>query len=830
MILAAEIREARRRDLPIVARGSGGTDSAGRIGSLVEGRQVGLLTALRNLWDRKRPAGPTGERYVTLTGPERLEPRTALSVSATLSGGVLSVVGDAGRNHIEVGFDAAQSAVVVSDFGVLAGRFDSASVQSLDVVTGAGQNTVVIDNAVLQPAIVRCGDGGDIVFAGGGPTTVLGGAGNDKIYAGSAPDLLNGGGGTNEFFEVKSTDSLVTNSRDRVFAASQPPAAPSTGDPNTVLTPGDVGQLLDRAAAATASDDAIVAVVDRGGHLLGVRVEGNVSPLVTGNLTTLTFAIDGAIAEARTGAFFSSNQAPLTSRTVEDLSQSTITQREVDSNPDLTDQNSPAYGPGLVAAVGVGGHFPPDIANQPSADLFQIELTNRDGLTVPGPNGPIALPNRFNVPSQYIPSSIPADEQLVAPVSYGVLTGLLPTAQGRGIGTLPGGIPLYKDGVLVGGIGVFFPGTTGYASAENSSMSNTHDPTKPDRSLEAEYVAFAAAGGSSGAGFPIGTLGGVPALPGFDLPFGRIDLVGITLDIYGPGGTQGPDNLVRFGQTLGVGNPNSGTNEPIDAKGSKLAGGAPVPDGWLVTPHAGGGLTADDVTRIIQQGVAQAGITRAAIRLPLGSRTRMIFAVSDEAGDILGLYRMPDATVFSLDVAVAKARNVAYYDSSAQLQPQDQVPGIPPGVSFTNRTFRYLAQPFFPEGINGQPPGPFSILNDPGVNPQNGLDVGPPLPASAYQSVLGYAAFHPSANFRDPNNLANQNGIVFFPGSSALYTLNGTQIVGGLGVSGDGVDQDDVVTYAASLGFDPAEALKADQFFFRSVRLPYQNFDRNPDD
>ncbi len=253
----------------------------------------------------------------------------------------------------------------------------------------------------------------------------------------------------------------------------------------------------------------------------------------------------------------------------------------------------------------------------------------------------------------------------------------------------------------------------------------------------------------------------MPALPGFDLPFGRIDLVGITLDIYGPGGIQGPENLVRYGQTLGTGNPNSGVDEPITAGSDGkfgtagdtfLASGVPVPSGWLVTPHAGDGLTADDVTQIIQQGIAQANLTRAAIRLPVGTRTRMVFAVTDKEGNVLGLYRMPDATVFSLDVAVAKARNVAYYDDPAQLQAVDQVPGIPAGVAFTNRTFRYLSEPFFPEGINGKPPAPFSILNDGGVNPQNGLQVGPPLPASAFQSVVGFAAFHPGANFHDPFN------------------------------------------------------------------------------
>ena len=79
-----------------------------------------------------------------------------------------------------------------------------------------------------------------------------------------------------------------------------------------------------------------------------------------------------------------------------------------------------------------------------------------------------------------------------------------------------------------------------------------------------------------------------------------------------------------------------------------------MPVGWLVAPHAGQGLTRAQVTRIINQGIVQALQTRAAIRLPLGSRTRMVFAVTDKTGAVLGLYRMPDATVFSIDVAVAK--------------------------------------------------------------------------------------------------------------------------------------------------------------------------------
>jgi uncharacterized protein GlcG (DUF336 family) len=304
--------------------------------------------------------------------------------------------------------------------------------------------------------------------------------------------------------------------------------------------------------------------------------------------------------------------------------------------------------------------------------------------------------------------------------------------------------------------------------------------------------------------------------------------VGITLDIFGPRGLQGPDILADFGSRLGIGTPNSGVNERVDTANDTLIPGLPVPDGWLVTPHAGGGITADDVIRIVNQGIAQAQQTRAAIRLPLDRTTRMVFAVTDLNGNILGLYRMPDATVFSIDVAVAKARNVAYYANAAQLQPIDQVPGVPPGTALTNRTFRYLAEPRFPEGIDGAPPGPFSILNDGGTDPNTGLQVGPPLPASAFQSVQGFDAFNPQSNFHDPFNVANQNGIVFFPGSAPLYKDG--QLVGGLGISGDGVDQDDVVTFAAQNGFEPpASILRADQTFVRGIRLPYQKFNRNPE-
>src|SRR5206468_1840332 len=43
------------------------------------------------------------------------------------------------------------------------------------------------------------------------------------------------------------------------------------------LTTADVEQLLNRAAAATPSQNAIIAVVDRGGNILGVRTEAGIN-------------------------------------------------------------------------------------------------------------------------------------------------------------------------------------------------------------------------------------------------------------------------------------------------------------------------------------------------------------------------------------------------------------------------------------------------------------------------------------------------------------------------------------------------------------------------
>ncbi len=682
-----------------------------------------------------------------------------------------------------------------------------------------------------------------------------------------------------------------------------------------LLTELDVQTLLNRASMASPSNDAIIAIVDRAGKILGVRVEEGVDAGLKADNAKRAFAIDGAVAKARTAAFFANNAAPLTSRTIRNISQSTITQREVEASPNNPDERY--RGPGFVAPIGVGGHFPPEIANTPQVDLFAIEHQSRDsqfnaGLDgIKGNGDDFELTQRFNVDPAQI--AMNAETFLgMWPESYGVQTQLDKNGQSRGIATLPGGIPLYKlitglaPGVttdsplnLVGGIGVFFPGKDGFATHEQGFVhasdrggvaQTEKERTNADRVLEAEFIALAAAVGDVGFVGPSAFVRNfsefddkLPPLPNFGMPIGRIDLVGLTLEIFGPLPTQafpypGLDRLIAKGRSLNGPGVSSGIDVQVtpDANVKYLAGTA-VPEGWLVKPHdsKNGGLTAAQVQQIIEKGVASADQVRAAIRLDIpggfrpGARTRMVLAVADTNGDILGLFRMKDATIFSIDVAVAKSRNTAYYADANDLQEADIIDfngilpdnkevsqsfaqygnTVPKGTALTNRTFRFLAEPRYPTGASAPSPAPQSILILTGINKANAENTENknPLPASVYadansRSVLAFTAFNPSRNFRDPGDLevvtidaagvktpqplANQNGVVFFPGSSPLYVAQTLQ--GGFGVSGDGVDQDDVVTASGQVGFEAPANLRVDQYIVGGVRLPYQKYNRNP--
>ena len=91
------------------------------------------------------------------------------------------------------------------------------------------------------------------------------------------------------------------------------------------MTASDVDNIVHAAAAATAPTTAVIAVVDRAGNILALFHKPDAPVTVTGNFSVQLSADDVSIGLARTGAFFSNNQAPLTNRTGHSSSALTCT-------------------------------------------------------------------------------------------------------------------------------------------------------------------------------------------------------------------------------------------------------------------------------------------------------------------------------------------------------------------------------------------------------------------------------------------------------------------------------------------------------------------------
>src|ERR1700682_3091945 len=490
-------------------------------------------------------------------------------------------------------------------------------------------------------------------------------------------------------------------------------SAPVTPPIPTVqaLQVADVQNIV-LAAVNSVNVDMALAVVDRAGFVLGVFRTQNAPATAAGNFTQVQNANDVAVALARTGAFFSNDQAPLSSRTVRFIS---------------------------------GIHFPPGVMNQPPADLYGIENTNRGCTLVNDPN---------------FQSKIPSSLALGGGFGLGVITGKADIMDSNAASVNPGGVPIFYKNVVVGGIGV----------VTTSSNLNV-----------AEYAAFA--GSTSARSGPTDTFGPTPAAPG------AVFIGGIALPFVSQ--TSRPAGL-SAGPVAGTG---SYVVSPANSQGQPS-------EGDLIAPTAGplGGLSATDVKQILDNAEATANTTRAAIRLPPGSKARMVIAVADLDGTIIGLRRMQDSTVFSIDVAATKARNMVYFNSA--IRTTADLNGVPMGTAVTSRTISFGAQPLYPPGIDGSNAGPFFNLYT--------MDLANPC-TQGFQSG--------AANL-------NKSGIVFFPGSAGLFRSG--VLAGGLGVSGDGVDQDDYVTNGGTKGFEAPPDIRADQIMDLGVRLPYFKFPRNP--
>ena len=518
-----------------------------------------------------------------------------------------------------------------------------------------------------------------------------------------------------------------------------------------------IAQGVQQAQLMSPLTNRVIAVTDREGFVLGVwDVNGAALPDPTPEI------VADAISKAGAAGFLSSNQHAFTSRT---------------------------------AAFIVQNHFPPAVANRPNGPLVGVNFSS---MAFSDTNKYKAPPAVGAFPAPPVPgindlgSATPADVFRSVPFTS-LLT--LPAAVSS-----PGGVPLYKNGILVGGVGV-----VGFADAPVADFDIFFQENINER------IALAAQAGYR----PTANLGGNHvAIDGVRLAYivgdGAEDSVADPATFLATNGSA-----VTFVDIDGVAGSADDGAVDYSPQASPAAVVYPNPFGFVgaagvlgelrsairADPLAGtisgaARLSAAEVNGIIRLAAERAEITRAGIRLPRGQIARVWISVINNPASagvepvVLGTYRTPDATIFSWDVAVQKARTALFFSRGAERGA---------ARAFSSRAVGFLAQDRYPPGIGNQPSGPFFGLQ--GLFSLQGGSI----PAS-------------------PINLNVPNGITIFPGGFPLYR-NGV-LIGAIGVSGDGIEQDDIVAASGARDFLPPKTNRADNFSYQGARLPYAKFPR----
>ncbi len=601
-------------------------------------------------------------------------------------------------------------------------------------------------------------------------------------------------------------------------ATPSTPAAPTTVfsvPAQVALGTVDVQQVIAQAASeATARGlPAVIAVTDRVGNVLAVyRMAGAKAMATTSaapngvnvDAQNVTFPAEaGAIAKAVTGAYLSSGGNAFSTRTASQIVQP---------------------------------HYPPSPSsnNLSSGPLFGVQF-----------------------------SQLPCSDLAARFGAVGSAALIGPKRSPLGLAADPGGFPLYKGGVLVGGVGVMADGVYGFDP-------NIQDVDSPN---DEEFIALA------------GTIG-------FDAPAtitaDRITAGGVSLR-YSDATSAGfkSTSTTAFaalpGALVGVtgyatATVSAGTPYGSEASGVRAATIAEFSnrDAFVLSDGAGGNrypikagtdaaavatpLSAAEVKALLEEAFTIMSRARAQIRQPLDSRAQVSISVVDTYGANLGLVRSPDAPIFGIDVSLQKARTAAFFShpQAASLllaNPSADVKAMVAAYrSFVNdanalngsfdysaRAHGLLSRPFFPDGEDARPNGPFSRpiaqfnpfstgLQSALIIGNIGAHLGYVTGASGTDTPARCTATPAVSGAQNPL----QNGIQIFPGAVPIY--RGNVLVGALGVSGDGVDQDDMIAFlgtsngskkAGSISNAPA-AMRADQLIVpvagtSGARLLYVN-------
>ncbi|GAB3273480.1 heme-binding protein [Parahaliea aestuarii] len=567
------------------------------------------------------------------------------------------------------------------------------------------------------------------------------------------------------------------------------------------LTVSDVKQVLGQAIAQSRAlgVEATIAVVDRVGNVLAVHRMADSGPAVTISTTfptTISTGLEGvvlppgtngdalaAIAKAVTGAYLSSEGNAFSTRTANQIVQE---------------------------------HFNPGEENQPSGPLFGVQFSQlacsdftlaATGPQTAVPAAPVALPLTATVGPQRSPLGLSAD---------------------------PGGFPLYKNGTAVGGVGVI-------ADGRYSIDRNILDT---DRDID-EQIAFAATFGYAA---PTDRRADRITVEGKTFRFSDVDFGDLPED---PEQAPAYDSLNDAGALVAVrgysrnqiiagtafGRPGSGIRPATDFADLDAFVFVDQNNNNRFPPRAGtdaaqlgdAALSAAEVRQLLSSAIAVANRARAQIRRPVGSQARVTVSIVDSQGEILGMLRTRDAPVFGADVSLQKARTATIFSSpdaadffrgittpttyvDENLQPKAQVlipdyvdaaqtfigpQALTDGTAFSDRAGGNLSRPFYPDGIRGNPNGPFSksFANNEWSVFSSGMQLD-----LALNKILQHVLFAAGADAPDvgPNCVESAlpriaNGTQIFPGSVPVY--RGDTLVGGIGVSGDGIDQDDMISF-----------------------------------
>jgi uncharacterized protein GlcG (DUF336 family) len=455
-------------------------------------------------------------------------------------------------------------------------------------------------------------------------------------------------------------------------------------------------------------------------------------------------------------------------------------------------------------------------------------------------------------------------------VQQGNALGIGPRRSPLGLSADPGGFPLYKNGHPVGGIGVITDGLysldrnvldTDFDVDEHVALAGTFGFAPPNDRLADRITVDGRTLRYSDAEFdnllsnpPAASFAAINGVAGNLIDDNRVGPVAQGNYYLAAGG-------VRAGTTFGQAN--SGI-EDADVISPGLYTGL---DAFVLSDGAGSNrfppvagiadlntgsenLTQAEVTQLIRSALGVANIARAQIRRPLNSQARVTISVVGPDGAILAMARTRDAPMFGTDVSLQKARTAVFFSSFgtdavlAATPNADQTPTLPyvssiaqyatdvktflgdanalnNGIAFADRSGGNLSRPFYPDGIDLNTNGPFSKpfavtahVND-GVstdvvnaatNEWSPFSTGLQLDL-IYNQLIGHLAAGANvANCTEIGSSRLANGIQIFPGSVPIYK-NG-QLVGGIGVSGDGIEQDDMISFLGT--FNASVALGGD--------------------